>query len=155
MAALIRWMPGAFAAPRSAFAEMARLRREMDRLLESGFRERPFAPEAGVFPPLNLSEDDAAVYVRAELPGVSVDDLELYTHDDKLIIKGERRIAAEPGNVNYHRREREAGTFQRILSLPVHVSSEGISAAFTDGVLTIKLAKAPEAKPRKISVTSA
>ena len=153
MAALIRWMPAALSGPRDVFAEMARLRRDMERLWDDSFGEGFLARQAGVFPPVNVSEDDSKLYVRMELPGMSADDVDVVIQNDSLVIKGERRIASEPGDVNYHRRERESGSFQRILSLPAHVSPEGVSAVFTNGVLTVTLRKAPEARPRRGSAS--
>lgn len=151
--ALIRWRPARPAGWRDPIREMAQLQREMSRLWDetSGGVSRLFG--AGVFPALNVSEDGECLYVRAELPGVNPGDLEITTQDDTLVIKGERKIPAIEG-VNYHRREREAGMFQRALTIPVKIDESKISAVFGDGVLTVTLPKAPEAKPQKISITA-
>jgi HSP20 family protein len=151
MAALIRWRPGGPAGWRDPFREMAHLQREMSRLWDSSFGERNRMVGTGVFPALNVSEDDECVYVRAELPGVNADDLDLTTQDDTLVIKGERKIPEIEG-VNYHRREREAGVFQRAITLPVQIDEAKISAVFRDGVLTLTLPKAPESRPQRIAV---
>ena len=72
----------------------------------------------GVYPLVNLSEDRDHIYVRAELPGVKAEDLEITIQDHSLILRGERKIAAEEKQVNYQRRERESGFFRRVLALP-------------------------------------
>ena len=150
--AVVRWKPGFFGWHRDPFAEMHRLRREMDKLSDSS--TRGIASTAGVFPALNLSEDENNLYVRAELPGVVPEEIEITTKENNLIIKGERKIATEGEKVSYHRREREAGSFRRIISLPTRVDTEKVTAACKNGVLTITLPRAAELKPRKIDVAS-
>jgi HSP20 family protein len=131
---------------------MDRLRREMDNILETRGRVR--ASTAGVFPALNLSEDEDNLYVRAELPGVVPDEIEITTKENDLIIKRERKIATEGEKISYHRREREAGSFRRIISLPTRVDAEKVTAVCKNGVLTVTLPRAAELKPRKIEVAS-
>jgi HSP20 family protein len=148
--AVIRWKPGFFGWHRDPFAEMHRLRREMDNLLAT--HERGIASTAGVFPALNLSEDEDNLYVRAELPGVVPEEIEITTKENNLIIKGERKITTEGEKVSYHRREREAGSFRRIISLPTRVDADKVTAVCKKGVLTVTLPKAAETKPRQIEV---
>ena len=74
--------------------------------------------------------------------------------ENNLIIKGVRKIATEGEKVSYHRREREAGSFRRIISLPTRVDTEKVTAACKNGVLTVTLPRAAELKPRKIDVGS-
>ena len=150
--AVIRWKPGLFGWHRDPFAEMHRLRREMDNLLDGS--RRSIASTAGVFPALNVSEDEDNLYVRAELPGVVPEEIEITTKENNLIIKGERKIATEGEKVSYHRREREAGSFRRIISLPTRVDAEKVAAVCKNGVLTVTLPRAAEQKPRKIEVAS-
>ena len=150
--AVVRWKPGFLGWHRDPFAEMDRLRREMDRVFGSFSAGRGISPTAGVFPALNVSEDEHNFYVRAELPGAAPEDIEITTKDNNLIIKGERRIAAEGEKVSYHRREREAGTFRRIISLPTQVDAGKVTAVCKNGVLTVTLPKTAEAKPRQIEV---
>jgi HSP20 family protein len=127
----------------------------MNRLFDSlGGTPRGVARSGG-FPALNVSEDADNIYVRAELPGVTPEEIEITTHDNNLIIKGERKIPAEGETVSYHRREREAGTFRRITSLPEQVDAGKVTAACKDGVLTVTLPKAAETKARRIEVKSA
>ena len=150
--AILRWRPGVFGWHRDPFAELESIQREMGRLMDSISSAWRGAGGAGVFPALNVSEDGENLYVRAELPGVNAKDLEISVHDNNLLIKGERKIAAEDERVSYHRREREAGTFQRIISLPTRVEAAKVTAVSKSGVLTLTLPKAAEAKPRQISV---
>jgi HSP20 family protein len=152
--AVIRWKPGLFGWHRDPFGEMDRLRREMDSIYSAFAEGRGIAPAAGVFPALNMSEDDHNLYVRAELPGVAPENIDITTKQNNLIIKGERKIATEGEKVSYHRKERDAGNFRRIISLPTRVDSEKVTASCKNGVLTVTLPKAEEAKPRQISVKS-
>ena len=150
--AVVRWKPGLFGWHRDPFGEMDRLRREMNSLFGTSTGRRGVTPTAGVFPALNLSDDENNLYVRAELPGVDPEDIEITTKENNLIIKGKRKIAAEGEKVSYHRREREAGTFRRIISLPARVDTNKVTAVSKNGVLTVSLPKAAEAKPRQIKV---
>jgi HSP20 family protein len=152
--AVVRWKPGFFGWHRDPFSEMNHLRREMDRIFGDYASGRGISPAAGVFPALNLSEDDQSLYIRAELPGVAPEDIEMTTKENNLILKGERKIAAEGEKVSYHRRERDAGKFRRIISLPTRVDSDKVTAVCKNGVLTVTLPKAAEAKPRQIAVKS-
>ena len=140
---------------RSPFEELERMKRQMDRLSEglSGrfFRE----PTAGVFPLINLTEDHDNYYVRAELPGIKAEDLDLSVTGNNLSIAGERKISAEDENGNYHRREREAGKFSRVINVPTQVDTTQVEAHSEDGILTVILPKAESAKPKQITVKTA
>lgn len=137
-----RWEP---------FVGMNRLQNGMGRLLDDlGSRSRGYATD--VYPPMNLWEDDDNLYMEAELPGLGIDDLEIFvTGGNQLSIKGERK-QPELEDGKWHRRERGFGKFSRIFELPVNVNADEVSAEFSQGVLTITLPKAVEAKPRKIEV---
>ena len=150
--AVVRWKPGFVGWHRDPFYEMDSLRREMDKLVDAFSGRRGIAPSVGVFPALNVSEDENSLLVRAELPGIAPEDIEITTKENNLIIKGERKIAAEGEKVSYHRREREAGTFRRIISLPTRVDAEKVTAVCKNGVLTVTLPKAAEVKPRQVEV---
>ena len=154
--AIIKWRPGLLGRHREPLSEMGRLQSEMNRLLDYYTDTTGHGPPAtaGVFPLLNVSEDVDNLYVRAELPGVRPEDIEITAHENKLAITGERRIPAEGEKISYHRREREAGTFKRITTLPTQVNSHKVIATCKDGVLTLTLPKAPEVKPRQIKVKS-
>jgi HSP20 family protein len=132
--------------------ELEQLQRRMDRLFQNAFGLERSPWRVGVYPLVNISEDRDHVYVRAELPGVKAQDLEVTLQDHSLILRGERKIPAEEKQVNYHRRERESGFFRRVMALPMPVQGEKVEAACKDGILTIKLAKPEQVKPRKIEV---
>jgi HSP20 family protein len=137
---------------RSPFEELERMRREMDWLTEglTGglFRE----PTAGVFPLMNVTEDNDNYYVRAELPGLRADELNISVTGDTISISGERKLPVEDKKARYHRREREAGKFSRIVSLPTQVDTDKVQARCADGILTVVLPKAEAAKPKQIAV---
>ncbi len=136
----------------SPFEELSSLRRQMD-WLTNGFTRGFFRePGAGVFPLTNVTEDRDNYYVRAELPGLKADDLEISVTGESLSISGERKLPAEDAKAQYHRRERDAGRFSRIISLPGQINTGKVEAHSADGVLTVVLPKAEEAKPRQISV---
>ena len=130
---------------------MNRLEREMDQLFRAVSRRSPSFSRSK-YPPLNLSEDDENFYVEAELPGLAIDDLEVQVSEgNQLSISGERK-RPEPEQASWHRQERAYGEFQRTVALPADVNPDNVSATFSDGVLTISLAKAEEAKPRKVVI---
>ena len=139
---------------RSPFDELERRRRELDRLsgdyTGSVFR----LPTAGVFPLVNVTEDPDNYYVRAELPGVKTDELDISVTGETLTLSGERKLPEESEKASYHRREREAGSFSRVISLPARLDVDKVKALAEDGVLTVVLPKAESAKPRQITVKS-
>jgi HSP20 family protein len=132
--------------------ELEQLQRRMDRLFQNAYGTESLPWRAGVYPLVNLSEDKDHLYVRAELPGVAAGDLEITLQDNNLILRGGRKIPPEEKEVNYHRRERESGFFRRIVALPGPVRGDKVEATSKDGILTIKMAKPEEVKPRKIEV---
>jgi HSP20 family protein len=136
----------------SPFDELERMRREMDRLSEGLSRGLFTGPAPGVFPLMNVTEDKNNFYVRAELPGLKADELDISVTGDTLSISGERKIPGEDEKARYHRREREAGKFSRMVSLPTHVDTEKVDARCIDGVLKVTLPKAEAAKPKQITV---
>jgi HSP20 family protein len=107
---------------------------------------------AGVFPAVHVSEDPESVLVRAELPGIRPQDLEITMENDTLTIAGERTMPVEDAPVSYHRREREWGSFRRSLSIAVPVDPDRMSARYRDGILTVTLAKSHDARPKRIAV---
>jgi HSP20 family protein len=133
------------------WSEMNRLREEMDRVFGGNELRRGSEP---VYPPLNLWGDDDNLYVEAELPGFELSDLEIYVSGERqLSIKGERKPPEHEGGT-WHRQERGFGSFSRMIELPEAVNAEGVSAKFSDGVLTLTMPKREEAKPRRIEVQS-
>lgn len=111
------------------------------------------------FPAVNVSEDDDALVVEAELPGLDATDVEISVKNDELVVRGARTAAAvEDGEgratrrVTWHRRERGSGPFERRLPLPVAIDAARVEARLVDGVLTVTCPKAAEAQPRKVEV---
>ena len=136
------------------FLELERMSRQMDQLSNT-LMGRPglrFAP-ARVFPALNIAEDKDKYYIRAELPSIEADDLKLEVNGRSLSISGERKIKPEGDHVKYHRREREAGNFSRIIELPGDVDADNVQAKMIDGILTVTIAKSEATKPRQIAVS--
>jgi HSP20 family protein len=131
--------------------ELNQMRSHLDDLLASGRgngREASMCP----FPLLNAWETSDSLYVEAELPGLALEDLEIYMTDTStLAIKGHRK-APELAGGKWHRRERDFGAFERSLPLPTAINGDQVEASFKHGVLTIKLPKAAELQPRKIEV---
>lgn len=127
------------------------LRREMDDLLSSFGVSLPAPFQAASYPALNICDCGDSLRVEAEVPGVRMEDLEIFAMGNELTIKGVRR-APEGDKLNFHRREREAGEFNRVVELPVDVDAERVEADLRDGVLTVTLPKAESAKPRKIEI---
>ena len=123
----------------------------MDRLMEgwSGAYQRPFA---GVFPLVNLTESKDAYFIRAELPGVVAGDLDIQATATSISITGERKIASENKDARWHRREREAGKFSRMVTMPGEIDPNKVDASLVNGLLTVVVPKAEIAKPRQIAV---
>lgn len=134
------------------FEELDRMQQRMNRLFET-FSSRPEGHlSAGVFPLINLGEDQENYYIRAELPGIEADKLDIQAASNSLSLSGERKIAKEGDGVKYHRREREGGSFSRVITLPGDINAEKVDAELVNGVLTVKIAKAEAAKPKQITV---
>lgn len=135
------------------FSEFDRLRRDLDQLLGSRAGSDDGLTTAGVFPLLNVSQDHDNYYVRSEIPGMTLEELDVSVTGRSLTVSGERKIPTEERNVRYHRREREAGKFRRQLNLPSDVNSEKVQAKYRHGILMMVLPKAESAKPKKISIS--
>jgi len=132
-------------------SEVNRLRDEMDRLFGRWTHRRVPLLTQGVFPLLNAWEDEGHYFVEAELPGMQLEDLEIFVNGSQLTIKGER--TESPGEQGtWHRRERGHGRFARVFELPHAVDAEHVTAELKQGVLTITLPKQPESRPRRIEV---
>lgn len=136
---------------RSPFAELERMKRQMDRMLE-GVATSYQRPDAGVFPLINLTESKDSFFIRAELPGVVSQDLDIQATSNTVAVAGERKIPAENKDARWHRREREAGKFSRIIAMPSEINPDKVEASLINGVLTVVVPKAEVAKPRQISV---
>lgn len=119
-----------------------------DRAFEDFFKTPTGSDRRIAYPPLNLSNDEDNIYVRAELPGVDIDDIELTLTNKTLVLKGER--SAPHGK--HYRQERATGVFHRVINISTPVDREAVSAAMVDGVLTVTLPKSEEIKPRSINI---
>jgi HSP20 family protein len=140
---------------------MTDLSSHVDRLLNEAFRGvRGFGGEVPVpfatakpFPAMNMWHDEGAFFVEAELPGFSMNDVEISLKGRELTLNATRKTETDSENAEFLRRERATGTFSRTVRLPVAVDAEKVSARLNSGVLTITLPKAAEVLPRKIAVT--
>ena len=118
---------------------------EMDRMFDRYFREpilRTFEDDSVDFgPSVDVYETDTQVVVKAHLPGVKKEDIELTVQEDRLLLTGESRHEDEVEEEGYHRRELRYGRFRRVLPMPAAVDHDEITAAFEDGVLTVRAPK--------------
>jgi HSP20 family protein len=139
------------------FAMMEHLRRRMDRLFEEAEPRRRVLGEdvermwSGRFPRVTFTENPGSLVLEADLPGLSEKDIQLSIHQDVLSLSGERRSDV-PQGYYVHRQERAPVKFARSFTLPCKVDPEKSTAVVKNGVLTVTLAKAAEAKPRQIAV---
>jgi HSP20 family protein len=137
----------------SAYADADyQLRNDMLRLLGALSNEAAPNSAAGVFPPVNVTQDNDRFYVRAEIPGIDPKQLSISAIRNRLLISGVREIPKEQERVSYHRKERAEGTFDRSVTLPAEVDADRVDARYNDGILTVTLPKAEAAKPRQIKV---
>lgn len=133
----------------------ASLMREMERFFDDAGAEGAGARAQGAFPAVNVTQTTDNFYIRAELPGMNAAELDLSVDKNKITLRGTRSIADEGTDMSVHRRERVAGSFARTVALPADVDAEGVAATYRDGLLTVTVPKAPEAKPRQIEINSA
>ena len=127
------------------FGRLSNLQDEIDRLFES--------PLTAWSPALDVREDKDSFVIRAELPGLKREDIDVSLQDGALVISGERKFEKAEEGVEVHRQERYYGKFQRTLTLPEPVAADKVKADYKDGVLTVTLPKTEEAKPKKIDVS--
>ena len=130
----------------SPLGRFQEIRREMDRLL-GGMGSGPVAGH----PALNVFEEADTFVIEAELPGVRSDDLEVQVAGQEVTIKGSRR-STPTDDQKVYRCERAAGTFSRVVELPVAVNAEQVEATLRNGVLTLRLPKSADSMPRRIAV---
>jgi len=147
MSNLTRWDP---------FREMANWRSMVDRMFDNSF----WGPLANWTEPaswnlaLDVSETKDEFLVKASLPGINPDDLEITYDNNVLSIQGEVKEDKENGDQHFHLRERRYGSFYRSITLPSSVKADAIKAAYDSGVLTLHLPKSEEAKPKRIAIHS-
>ncbi|MCG6892570.1 MAG: Hsp20/alpha crystallin family protein [Desulfobacteraceae bacterium] len=135
----------------SPYDEMDRLRRRLEELYENYAGDQAGRSSSGVFPLVNLTEDAENFYLRAELPGVASEDLDIQATGKSITLSGERKIPVEEG-ARYHRKERDAGKFSRGLNLPSDIDADKVTAKVMNGILNITIPKAESVKPRKIAI---
>ncbi|MDY6842648.1 MAG: Hsp20/alpha crystallin family protein [Thermodesulfobacteriota bacterium] len=140
--------------PWRPFGELPSLRREMDRLFDRFFGERPGTDllEGKWIPALDVVETTEAIVVNAEVPGMDPKDIHISLTSDTLTIKGEKGQEKEEKEETYYRVERSYGSFSRVIRIPVSVESDKIAAHYKNGVLKIILPKKEEVKPKEIKV---
>ena len=146
MTNLTRWEP---------VREMMTLREAMDRLFDDAFT-RPFSPRDGgstwSSPAIDMYQTDNEVVVKAALPGIKADEVQINVNSDVLTIKGEMKHEEEKKDKSWHIREHRWGAFERSIRLPTGVLSDKAKAEFDNGILTITLPKSEDVKPRTITV---
>jgi HSP20 family protein len=131
------------------------LRDELDRLFESPLEQFARGSQllsGGWAPALDVFEDKDTLTVKAELPGMKREEIEVSLHDGALTISGERKRETKHENAEVYRAERFVGRFQRSVTLPARVASDRVKAQYKDGILTVTLPKTEEAKPKQIDV---
>jgi len=141
------WVPSA--------EPFAQLQREMNRLFDAVFGKHfrtGRIRSAYVYPATNVRETDSEYIVTSEVPGLEMDDLEVYVTGDQLTVSGTREDRLPAEGVTLHRRERDTGRFSRAITLPGPVQSEATEARLADGVLTVRVPKTEEAKPKRVQV---
>lgn len=107
---------------------------------------------SGVFPPVNVYDDGEGFRIRAEMPGIDRDSFDVSCKADQVVIRGERHLEEVEKSANFHRREREGGTFRRAVTLPEPVDPDKVQARYKDGILNLYAPRAEQARPRKILV---
>jgi len=140
--ALIKWDP---------FREFNVLHHRMSDFLGKDWE----APTTAWNPSVDIFENDNEVVVKAELPGMNAKDIDVKLENNILTLRGERRFEKEAKEENYHRVEREYGTFSRTFALPTPVDGDKVSAEYKDGVLKVLLPKKEEIKPKPIKIAAA
>ena len=145
--AIIRWRE-------NPFGELARFRREMDRLFDTGRWgvDGEEGLNVGWAPSVDLYEDEQNVVLTADIPGLGKKDVNVSVEDNRLVISGERKFENKDEQENYHRIERCYGSFSRTFALNPALDTEGISAKMDKGVLKITIPKKEEVKPKKIEI---
>ena len=141
--ALVRFDPG---------REVDSLQSEVNRVFDAFFGNGAGTRTRRWVPPMDLVETDQDLVLRADLPGVSSDDVNIDVKDGILTVSGERRAEHEEKSEGFYRVERAFGNFSRSLSLPRGVDPDAVTADFTDGVLEVRIPKPEERKPHRVEI---
>jgi HSP20 family protein len=145
---IVRWEP---------LRELSSLQSEMNRLFSAAF-DTPAGSGGGArrwTPAMDLLEVEEAFVLRADLPGLTEEDVNIELEDNVLTVSGERKAEHEDKREGFYRLERASGSFSRSLTLPKGVDAEAVTASFDRGVLEVRIPKPEQRKPRKISITGA
>ncbi|MCM2356870.1 MAG: Hsp20/alpha crystallin family protein [Geobacteraceae bacterium] len=136
------------------FKELRTMQEQMNRLLDLAWnREAGEEVKEGIWQPsVDIYEDEESVVIKAEVPDIDQNDIEVRIEDNTLTLKGERKLDQSIRKENYHRVERYYGPFQRSFSLPPTIDQEKVKATCERGVLTLILPKREEKKPKQITV---
>jgi HSP20 family protein len=145
---IARWDP---------FREISQITDRMNRLLQDTYGSGQTRGEEGLssvnfIPPVDIYEDEHNVTLKLEVPGIEQKDIDVRLENNTLVVRGERKFEKDQKEENFHRIERRYGSFYRAFTLPTTVDMENVHADYDNGVLTIKLAKKAEAKPKQIKV---
>jgi len=151
---IVRWNPVRELAtfPSDILGMQRDINHMFDRFFRGGVLDDAEFPAASWVPAVDLAEKDDAYIAKVELPGVSKDDVKITLQDNIITIRGEKKDEKETKESNYHRVERSYGSFQRSFNLPSAVKGDKVDAQYKDGILTISLPKAEEAKRKQIEV---
>ncbi len=152
--ALTKWRNDNDVVTWSPFRDLVNMQKDLGHVFDSLFSD--FDSDGSIAsrwaPRVDVMEHKDAYTIKAELPGVSKNDVRIVLQENVLTIRGEKKQESEQKDANYHRVERAYGSFERSFTLPTSVKSEKIDASYKDGILTVTLPKVEEAKPKEIEV---
>lgn len=136
----------------AAYDPFEQLQRELEQMLAHAFET--FGPSR-ISPPVNVFDGADAFVLKAELPGLDPASIEVSVEEDGLTLRGERTLPAPSAGAAFHRREREQGGFRRVVRIPGRLAPDEAQAEYRDGVLTVRVRKAPESRPRRVEIQPA
>jgi HSP20 family protein len=136
------------------FDALLSLQKQLNRVFDRPFGFDLGPSGRGVYPAVNVFTDPDGYVLRMEVPGISADSLDIQTKGRTLTVSGKREESAPQGG-SFHRRERSTGAFSRSLQLPEDVDTARSSATYKEGILTVRIPKREESKPRQITVQAA
>lgn len=121
---------------------------EFDKVFQDVFNPHHNRRKKASYPPLNIGEDESNIYIHAEVPGISIEDIDITITTKDLVIKGERKLPEG----RYFRQERPSGVFQRIVSINTTINVDNVTASMKDGILNIVLPKSEFSAPKKVDI---
>jgi HSP20 family protein len=140
---LVRWDP---------FREFLTMSNRLNRTIDDPFIQRPEASFGAWAPPVDIFERQDHLVIRAEVPGIQKDDMDVRIENGVLTLHGERREEKEVKDVSTHLMERVYGSFTRSFSLPTTVDATKVTAVYKDGVLEVTVPKIETAKPKQVEI---